>query len=95
MLEKEIENRVCQYAREKGWLAYKFSSPSRVGVPDRIFISPTGKIIFIEFKRKGMKPTPVQEREHDHLIRHNCVVKVVDNVIDGKAIIDAAWSVMT
>ena len=38
MLEKQIESKVCDYAKSKGVLAYKFTSPARAAVPDRLFI---------------------------------------------------------
>lgn len=88
MLEKQIEQKVCDYAKSKGWLVYKFTSPNRAAVPDRIFISPMGKVVFIEFKREGQKPTPAQAREHDRLREQRVSVFVVDNVIDGKTIVD-------
>ena len=56
-LEKDIEARVCEYARSKGVLAYKFTSPSRAAVPDRLFIAPDGRVWFCEFKREGQKAT--------------------------------------
>ena len=88
MLEKQIEEKVCKYAKEKGLLHYKFSSPNRAAVPDRIFISTAGKVFFIEFKREGAKVTPAQEREHLRLKGHYVWVYVVDNVDQGKFIID-------
>ena len=88
MLEKQIEAKVCDYARSKGWLAYKFTSPARAAVPDRLMISPSGKCVFIEFKRAGEKPTPAQAREHDRLRDQKVAVFVIDNVEDGKTLID-------
>jgi hypothetical protein len=64
VLEKQIEAKVCDYAKSKGVLAYKFTSPARAAVPDRLFIGPDGRMWFCEFKREGAKPTPQQEREH-------------------------------
>ena len=49
-LEKDIEAKVCLYARDKGMLTYKFTSPARAAVPDRMFIY-KGRVFFIEFKR--------------------------------------------
>jgi hypothetical protein len=88
MLEKQIEASVCKYARDKGMLAYKFNSPARAAVPDRLFISPVGRVFFCEFKREGQKPTPAQEREHAALRGQCCTVFVVDNILDGKVMID-------
>ena len=56
MLEKEIEAKVVAYAKTKNYIVYKFASPSNRSVPDRIFITPNGKVKFIEFKRKGKVP---------------------------------------
>lgn len=88
MLEKQIESAVCDYAKTKGLLAYKFTSPNRAAVPDRMLVCPDGRVFFIEFKREGQKPTPAQEREHDRLRKHNVSVFVVDSIADGKAVID-------
>ena len=88
MLEKDIESKVCEYARAKGVLAYKFTSPARAAVPDRMFIAPDGRVWFCEFKRGGQKPTPAQEREHAKLRTQKVNVFVIDNVIEGKTMID-------
>jgi len=87
MLEKQIEAKVCDYAKTKGMMVYKFTSPARAAVPDRLFIC-KGRVFFIEFKREGQKPTPAQEREHHRLRQHKVSVFVVDNVEDGKAMVD-------
>jgi len=42
VLEKQIEHTVCEYARARDVLAYKFTSPNRMAVPDRLFILPSG-----------------------------------------------------
>ena len=88
MLEKEIEAKVCDYAKTKNVMVYKFTSPNRMAVPDRLFIRPDGRIWFCEFKREGMKPTPAQEREHHRLRQHKVSVFVIDNVDEGKAMVD-------
>lgn len=88
LLEKQIERSVCDYARERGLLVYKFTSPERAAVPDRMLISPTGKVWFIEFKREGVKPTVPQMREHERLRGHGVTVFVVDTVEKGRAAVD-------
>lgn len=87
MLEKQIEAKVCDYAKVKGMMVYKFTSPARAAVPDRMFIR-NGRVFFIEFKREGQKPTPAQEREHNRLRQQAINVFVVDNVEAGKECID-------
>jgi len=88
MLEKQIEDAVCKYAKEQGVLPYKFTSPSRASVPDRLFVGPTGRIWFCEFKREGELPTPAQLREHHKLRLRGVSVWVVDNVTAGKLMVD-------
>ena len=89
MLERDIESTVCKRATAKGVLNYKFTSPARRMVPDRIFILPSGFIFFIEFKRTGVSATICQQREHERLRHHKVKVFVVDSVTDGNLIIDS------
>lgn len=88
LLEKDIESRTCDYAKSKGWLVYKFTSPARAAVPDRLLITPQGRVIFVEFKRTGHKPTVPQEREHARLRAQGVLVFVIDTVEAGKAMVD-------
>jgi len=87
MLEKEIEKKVCAYARSKGCLTYKFVSPTQRGVPDRIIIY-RGEAMFIEFKQRGKTPTKLQEHKIAELRTHDMRVLVVDNLEYGMAVID-------
>ena len=88
MLEKEIEKRVKEYARSKGWLAYKWVSPGHSFVPDGILISPSGKVVFVEFKQEGKKPSAGQEREHQRLRQNKVLVYVIDTVAKGQEMVD-------
>ena len=88
MLEKQIEKAVCDYAKTKGFLVYKFTSPSRAAVPDRMFIR-NGVVSFIEFKAEGQKATPAQHREHHRLQGEGMSVFMVDNIGWGKTVVDS------
>lgn len=90
MLERDIEKKVKDYARSKGFLAYKFTSPGHAFVPDGLFITPRGEtVFFIEFKQLGKKPTSGQRREMDRLTAQGVDVWLCDSVELGKEIIDA------
>lgn len=86
-LEKDIERKVCDYAKSLGILCYKFTSPSRRSVPDRMFITKSGVVFFIEFKRRGEKPTAAQEVEIEKIRATGVQVYVVDNVDEGKGLL--------
>lgn len=87
MRESEIEKKVSEYAKAKGWLVYKFVSPSQRGVPDKIFIG-GGDIYFIEFKAPGKKPTKLQDKVFNRIREELFEVYIIDDVATGKLLID-------
>lgn len=78
MREKEVEAHLVKRVKEQGGIAYKFVSPQRIGVPDRICVLPGGQIVFAELKAPGQKPRPEQAREHQRLRDLGCTVLVLD-----------------
>lgn len=88
-LEKEVEGPVKKYAKSLGFWARKFKSEGNRSVPDDVFATPHGQVFFVEFKRPGGKPTPAQEDEHKEMRKNKIKVHVIDNIEDGKALIDA------
>lgn len=61
MLEKDIEKKHKKKIEAAGGKLLKFVCPGNAGVPDRIELLPGGKIRFMEFKRPGENPTPLQK----------------------------------
>ena len=88
MKESQIERAVCNYASSVGMLAYKFTSPGRRGVPDRLFITDNGRCFFIEFKTPTGKLSPLQINEHKILRQRGVDVYTVYDVVQGKDVID-------
>lgn len=88
LLEKSIEKSVGDYAKKKGCLYWKFTSPSNRSVPDRIIITPNGVVGFLELKQKGKKPTEAQAEKLAELTAHNVPAGWADNVLDAKKFID-------
>lgn len=86
-LEKDIEAKVVDYAKSLGMLCYKFTSPSRRSVPDRMFITKTGVVFFIEFKRQGQKPSDAQAVEIKKIRETGIYVFVADSVEQGKSLV--------
>ena len=64
MLERDIETYLVKRCKEIGALCDKFTSPQRRSVPDRLIIF-NGRVLFVELKATGKKPTEAQVRDHD------------------------------
>ena len=85
MLEKDIENALVRKVKKLGGMCEKFTSPGRRSVPDRIVTLPNGKIVFVEVKNTGKKPTELQLRDHERRRALGCDVRVIDNMDDANA----------
>ena len=57
----------------------KLISPGMDGMPDRIVLLPMARIGFVEVKRPGAKPRPLQERRHNQLRDLGFPVLVLDD----------------
>jgi len=86
MLESKLESKLVSHITILGGIAYKFASPNRKGVPDRLCIMPNGRAFFVELKAPGKAPTPLQRHEHELLRALGHTVLVIDNVGDVYAI---------
>ena len=86
MLEKKIEKDSVKWAREAGWLAYKFSSPAHRGVPDDVFMK-DGRVVFVEFKRPTGKVTALQERELRLINEHGVEAVICRSLEDVIAVL--------
>lgn len=56
-------------------------------MPDRMIITANGVVGFLEIKRRGQKPTPLQMIELQKLKAMKCNVGWCDNVLDGEQFI--------
>lgn len=92
MRESEIEARVVRHAKRRGCLCYKWSSPSQRGVPDRIIIAPSGRVLFLELKRPGEQPSPLQFHEIQKLKKQKCHATWTDNLLTATFLIDELCS---
>jgi hypothetical protein len=84
-LEKDVEQTLVRRVKALGGLCEKFTSPGRRSVPDRIVTMPGGRIIFVELKRPGQKPTEAQLKDHERRRALGCDVRVIDNKEDARA----------
>lgn len=66
-----------------GWLVIRLTHVSPSGMPDLI-AHKDGKTVYIEVKRPGKKPEPLQEYQHRQLHRAGIQVYVLDSVEQAK-----------
>lgn len=77
--EKAIEAYLNKRCKENGLLCLKYSNANVTGYPDRLVCYINGKVIWVELKSKGKKPTKLQEIRHQELKRMGHEVWVVSS----------------
>jgi len=80
MTEKSIEQKLVQAVKAMGGISPKFISPGYDGMPDRIILLPVGRTAFVEVKRVGCKPRPLQLHRHKLLRSLGFKVFVLDDI---------------
>ncbi len=90
--ESDIEDHLCNMVKTIGGTPYKFTSPGKRAVPDRLCLLPIPAehreivrkyVRFVEAKRPGETATPAQRREHDRLRELGFYVVVIDTKEGG------------
>jgi hypothetical protein len=78
VLERQVEQYLRRKVKAAGGYSYKFSSPAHRGVPDRIVLL-GGRLVFVELKAPGKRPTRQQLHEHQRLRDQGQNVIVIDS----------------
>jgi archaeal holliday junction resolvase (hjc) len=65
-LESDVQRRLIKELEERGWMAVKIVLCNMNGFPD-IMALKDGRTVFIEVKRAGERPRPLQEFRHRKL----------------------------
>lgn len=89
MLEKDIEKYLVAQVKKHHGIAYKFTSPARRGVPDRLVVFPW-RVYFVEVKREGGVVSELQKFEQARLRDLNQDVMTVWNKTDVDVFIQLA-----
>jgi hypothetical protein len=71
MRESEIEKHFCWVVERAGGKSYKFTSPSRKGVVDRIACLPDGTTWFVELKAPKGRLSPLQKMFAEEMVLLN------------------------
>lgn len=88
MLEKEIERRMVKIVKDRGGLCYKFVSPNNPGVPDRIIITPEGRVVFVELKTEIGRLANIQKWQLDEMRKRGADVRVAKGWDAVKALLE-------
>lgn len=77
--ERVVEAHLVKEVEAYAGIAYKFTSPGRRSVPDRLIALPCSNLFFVEMKEYGELPDKGQVREHERLWGMGHEVYVVDS----------------
>jgi hypothetical protein len=88
MRERQIEIKLRDAVKVRGGLALKFTSPGTAGVPDRIVLTPDGRVFFVELKAPGKSLSPKQVKMAAVLERLGHKVWVIDSVEKVKGFVE-------
>ncbi len=89
MNENTIEKGLIRECKKLNWLCYKFTSPGRRSVPDRLVIKTDGQMFFVELKAPGKVETKNQFREQKKLTKQGCnVYSTIDSLDKIKELIE-------
>ena len=86
--ETSIEKALVQKVKSLDGICIKLTSPSMVGLPDRIILMPKEKIGFVELKVKGKKPRAIQLKRINKLRALGFKVFVLDDKKNIEKVID-------
>lgn len=87
MIEYGIEGEVSAYAAATGWMHRLMQYRGRRGCPDHWYFG-FGKVVIIEFKRKGKDADPLQAEEHKEFAKRGIKIYLIDNIPTGKKLLD-------
>ena len=94
MKERVVENAFVNAVRKAGGVAYKLTSQTADGMPDRLVLFFPAKCIFVELKAPGKILRPLQRKRRCQLMKLGFPVLCIDRVEQIEACIDAILSWM-
>ena len=78
MREYVVENEFVKAVRKAGGLAYKLTSQTANGLPDRLVLFFPAKTIFVELKAPGKQLRPLQRKRRYQLMKLGFPVLCID-----------------
>ncbi len=87
MNENQIERCLVEGIKKQGGMCMKFVSPGTAGVPDRIIITTTGKIIFVELKTETGRLSKIQMYIIGEMKKRGADVRVIKGLDEVKMLL--------
>lgn len=87
MLESQIERRLVDGVKRLDGMCIKFVSPGTPGVPDRIIITATGRVIFVELKTETGRLSKIQRYIVGQMQKRGADVRVVKGLDEVKQLL--------
>ena len=93
MREYVVENEFVKAVRKAGGVAYKLTSQTTNGLPDRLVLFFPAKTVFVELKAPGKMMRPLQRKRRHQLMKLGFPVLCIDRMQQIKPFIKAvlAW----
>ena len=92
MREYVVENEFVKAVRAAGGVAYKLTSQTANGLPDRLVLFFPAKTVFVELKAPGKQLRPLQRKRRYQLMKLGFPVLCIDRFSQIKPCIDAILS---
>ena len=94
MREYVIENEFVKAVKAAGGVAYKLTSQTANGLPDRLVLFFPAKTVFVELKAPGKMLRPLQRKRRYQLMKLGFPVLCIDRLTQIKPAINAilAWT---
>lgn len=80
MREARVEEKLRKKVEAAGGFCLKYPGNLFAGFPDRILLLPGGRIVLVELKAPGRKPSPIQRLVHRKLAAIGFPVLVIDTL---------------
>ena len=90
--EYVVENEFVKAVKAAGGVAYKLTSQTANGLPDRLVLFFPAKTIFVELKAPGKMMRPLQRKRRYQLMKLGFPVLCIDKLYQIKPCIDAILS---
>lgn len=87
MRESTIERHLVEGVKRLGGICMKFTSPGTPGVPDRIILTATGRIIFAELKTETGRLSKIQRYTVEQMKKRGADVRVVKGLAEVKELL--------